>query len=256
MFVTPHNYLSTPTRIISLVPSLTEYLYSIGLTHEVVGITKFCLHPDGWFRTKPRVGGTKQIHFEIIDELKPDLIIANKEENNKEDIEKLALSYNVLLTDINSYKEALHELKNIGQVVGKTKEAEKIIQNIICRFDDLEFSERYKALYLIWQEPFMSVGRYTFISSVLEKAGFINVLNSEDRYPVLSIEKINQLRPEFVILSSEPFPFTEKHIKSLQPLLPYSKIILADGEMFSWYGSRMQLMPDYFRKFRKAQVDF
>ena len=251
MFISPNQIVEKPQRIISLVPSLTEFLFHLGLEEEVVGITKFCVHPTEWHRTKTRVGGTKQIHHEIIKGLKPGLIIANKEENTKEDIEKLALEYNVLLTDINNFDEALSGLNTIGAATYKKERAGEIIAGVSQKFSELQIPENPKtAVYLIWKDPYMSVGGDTFISSMLQKAGFENALQSQNRYPQITIEEINKISPDVVFLSSEPYPFTQKHLAEIQPQLLHSKVLLADGEMFSWYGSRMLMAADYFERLK------
>src|SRR5689334_18071707 len=109
----------TPRRIISLVPSQTELLYDLGLSDEVVGITKFCVHPEEWFRNKPRVGGTKQLNMDIIHHLQPDLVIANKEENVREQVEELASHYPVWVSDINNPDDAYWMMKELGSITGK-----------------------------------------------------------------------------------------------------------------------------------------
>ncbi|MFI5156026.1 MAG: helical backbone metal receptor, partial [Chitinophagales bacterium] len=119
-----------PQRIISLVPSQTELLYELGLGNEVLGITKFCIHPEEWFRKKTKVGGTKQLHFEIIDKIAPDLILANKEENRKEDIEILARRYNVWVSDVSNLDAAVEMIQGIGLITCRMQESIQIIQDI------------------------------------------------------------------------------------------------------------------------------
>ncbi|MBK7763213.1 MAG: ABC transporter substrate-binding protein [Bacteroidetes bacterium] len=236
------------TRIISLVPSLTELLFDLGLNDEVVGITKFCIHPQAWFKTKQRVGGTKKVHFEIIHSLHPDLIIANKEENTKEDIEALAENYSVYLSDIRNVSEALEMILSIGEKVGRQNQAAQIVKDILTSKQENTFtSTSQKALYIIWQNPVMAAGIDTFIHSMMQEAGFVNCL-SQSRYPVLSVDEIKALNPDVVLLSSEPFPFKQKHIDDFKQILPHAQIILVDGELFSWYGSRMLKSFDYFSR--------
>src|SRR6185437_6810940 len=112
-----------PRRIISLVPSQTELLYDLGLDGTVVGITKFCVHPNEWFRNKKRVGGTKTLHLNIIEELQPDLIIANKEENTREQIETLSTAYPVWVSNIQTISDGLDMIRKVGELVGKSTEA-------------------------------------------------------------------------------------------------------------------------------------
>ncbi|OJU28748.1 MAG: cobalamin-binding protein [Sphingobacteriales bacterium 41-5] len=237
-------------KAISLVPSITETLYSLGLNEEVVGITKFCVHPQDWFRTKERVGGTKNIHIQKIRELQPDLIIANKEENVKEQVEELAKDFEVLLTDVNNFEEALQMTRSVGNAVSKGFEADQLTAGIERKFSKINPAEQKTAAYLIWQNPYMTVGGDTFIHEMMKKAGFENIFADTNRYPETQINELKELKPEYLLLSSEPYPFKQKHIDELQQQLPGTKVILVDGEMFSWYGSRMLLAADYFRRLR------
>lgn len=237
-------------KAISLVPSITETLYSLGLIEEVVGITKFCVHPQDWFRTKERIGGTKNIHIQKIRELQPDLIIANKEENVKEQVEELAKDFEVLLTDVNNFEEALQMIRAVGNAVSKGFEADRLIAGIERKFSKINPAEQKTAAYLIWQNPYMTVGGDTFIHEMMKKAGFENIFADTNRYPETQINELKELKPEYLLLSSEPYPFKQKHIDELQQQLPGTKVILVDGEMFSWYGSRMLLAADYFRRLR------
>jgi ABC-type Fe3+-hydroxamate transport system substrate-binding protein len=203
-----------PKRIISLVPSQTELLFYLGLSDRVVGITKYCAHPQKWVRNLPKIGGTKNFKFEIIDQLKPDLIIGNKEENYESGISALQTKYS---------------LRN----------------EIDARFERLPKKKPTRVLYLIWRQPWMAAGKGTFIDSMLSKIGFVNVVE-EARYPTLSDAQLQQMQPELIYLSSEPYPFKQKHFHELKAVVPNSEMTLVDGELFSWYGSRMLLAPDYF----------
>jgi ABC-type Fe3+-hydroxamate transport system substrate-binding protein len=237
---------SVPKRIISLVPSQTELLHYLGLEDETVGITKFCIHPKEWYRTKTRIGGTKNINIAAIKKLKPDLIIANKEENVKEQVEELANHFNVLVTDVNNIEEALQMIVSIGRLTGKAMQAEELVEKI-----KLEFLNVYKAepaintAYLIWNKPYMAAGGDTFINDILKAAGFKNIFAGHLRYPSITVDDLVKNNCRLLLLSSEPYPFKQKHINELQQQLPNTKILLADGEMFSWYGSRLLLAPGY-----------
>lgn len=237
-----------PKRIVSLVPSQTELLHYFGLEKEVVGITKFCIHPDSWFKSKTRIGGTKQLKIDQIIGLNPDLVIGNKEENTQEDI--LALEKNgipVWMSDINSFDEALEMIEQVGLICGKKQEAIKLTTEIAQGFNEIaSIGKGRSLLYFIWDEPSFVVGKNTFIDSMLEKIGFVNVCNLS-RYPNLS--ELPTPTPDLIFLSSEPFPFTEQHLEKYQNLFPSSKIMLVDGEMFSWYGSRMLEAIRYFSNF-------
>lgn len=290
-----------PKRIISLVPSQTELLFDLGLNEEVIGITKFCIHPAEWFKTKTRVGGTKTVNIEKVKALQPDLIIANKEENVKDQIEALKETTTVYVSDIATLEDALDMIRQVGQLVGKQERADEIVEKINKGFEQLgNFNNPYstfnfkrntlgeaahqlthstpsstiKAAYLIWKDPYMAVGGDTFINDMMERCGFENIFKHITRYPEVIIDpllrntpssflppihnqqttlnttlpSINYENCELLLLSSEPFPFKQKHIDELQHLLPRSKIVLVDGEMFSWYGSRLLFAAEYFQK--------
>jgi hypothetical protein len=239
-------------RIVSLVPSLTEYLWALGLDEEVVGITKFCIHPKAWWQHKTRVGGTKKVNFETIDLLQPTLIIANKEENTKEDIEFLQAHYEVLLTDINTLEDAYHYLLEIGKKVQREEKSISLVRQIQVNFQSLEnIGKGATFLYFIWQDPHYVVGPNTYIHALLSHFGFENYCAIE-RYPELQevlAKKIGALdHPDFIFLSSEPYPFKDEHITSFQKQFPNSKVRLIDGEMCSWYGSRMSAVSEYFEQ--------
>lgn len=238
------------------MPSQTELLYDLGLRDEVVGITKFCIHPNEWFRSKTRVGGTKKVDLKKIKQLNPDLIIGNKEENDKEQIEELMKDYPVWMSDIYTLKDALNMIIQIGELVGKQKEATLLKLKIESQF--LSISELasstplIKTAYFIWRKPYMVAGNNTFINDMLSCCGFINVFATNDfaRYPEINSEQIAKANPEIILLSSEPYPFKEKHIQEFQILCPNAKIMIVDGELFSWYGSRLLHTPSYFEKLR------
>ena len=243
------DLITKPSRIISLVPSQTELLHYIGLQKETVAITKFCIHPAEWFATKTRVGGTKSLDIEKIISLKPDLIIANKEENIKEQIEALAIKFNVWVTDVNNFEDALAMIQDIGKLTGK--EAETLALNVFIKkqFALLRTNKIFiNTAYLIWKDPCMTIGGDTFINNMLQLAGFKNIFADRLRYPEVTIDEIKNAECRLLFLSSEPYPFAQKHIDELQPYLPGVKIILADGEMFSWYGSRLLKVPGYLNE--------
>lgn len=238
-----------PQRIVSLVPSQTELLYHLGLDARVTGITKFCVHPPEWFKHKTRVGGTKNIRPDIIVSLQPDLIIANKEENEKDQVEELAKHYPVWISDIQNMEQALHMIRLLGEVTDTETAAAKIVRDVQEGFAGFPIPARPKtAVYLIWKGPYMTVGADTFIHDMMQRVGYHNLFKHQVRYPEITLEQIIQLQPEYLLLSSEPYPFSRKHINDLQVFLPVTKILLVDGEMFSWYGSRMVEAARYFLK--------
>lgn len=239
------------SRIISVVPSQTELLHYLGLEHDVVGITKFCIHPKEWFHSKARIGGTKKVNFEKIAELGPDLIIANKEENEKAQVEELAKHYNVWVTDVNNLDDAISMIRDIGRLTGREETAAALGNEITRKFSQLKKDilsvKKIKTAYFIWQNPNMVAGGGTFINDMMHYCGFENIFANLDRYPQISIEQIKNENGELILLSSEPFPFKEKHKEAMQKELPDMEIKLVDGEMFSWYGSRLLESADYFR---------
>jgi ABC-type Fe3+-hydroxamate transport system substrate-binding protein len=243
-------------RIVSLVPSQTELLYDLGLEDEVIGITKFCIHPGEWFRKKTRVGGTKTVDVEKIKALQPTLIIANKEENVKEQVNALRTTADVYVSDIANLDDALQMIRDIGSLTGKVGKAEDICTTITCSFDALRATiqqqDRTSTAYLIWRDPYMAAGGDTFINDMLQRCGFENVFAGVARYPEVSIDRLSASRCELLLLSSEPYPFKQKHIDDLQQQLPGIKIMLADGEMFSWYGSRLTKAAGYFQQLRNS----
>jgi len=248
-----------PQRIISIVPSQTELLCDLGLSDEVIGITKFCVHPAEWFQSKTRIGGTKQLDIEKIKSLKPDLIIANKEENLKEQVEELAKYFPVWISDIDILDDALEMIMSIGEITNKKTKAEEIVNKIRTHFNELKNAPSAKALllekyprppvcYLIWREPYMTTGGDTFINDMLQRCGFENIFKDRQRYPEISINDLQEKNCQLILLSSEPFPFKQQHVHELQEIFPETMILLADGEMFSWYGSRLIKAPAYFEQ--------
>jgi ABC-type Fe3+-hydroxamate transport system substrate-binding protein len=241
-----------PKRIISLVPSQTELLFDLGLEAEVIGITKFCIHPAKWFRGKTRIGGTKTVNLHKVATLNPDLIIANKEENVREQVEELAKNFPLWISDINNLEQAYVMINSIGHITSKQEAADFIIKRIKDGFSQLQAAHSQpRTAYLIWKDPYMSVGGDTFIHHLMEAAGFNNVFGHLERYPQFTIEVLQQAGCELLLLSSEPYPFKEKHITELQQYLPQTNIRLVDGEMFSWYGSRLMRAPAYFQQLRQ-----
>ena len=236
-----------PKRIISVVPSQTELLYDLGLENEVVGITKFCIHPKKWFETKVRVGGTKTLDLEKIKQLKPDLIIANKEENTKKQIKELQQHFSVWTSDIRNLADSLEMIKQVGLITNTESKAKEIVSKIEKDFEHLSSIKKQpkSTLYFIWKDPYMSIGATTFIHDVMERAGFINVIETQENYPIITEEEIRTINPQLILLSSEPYPFKEKHIKQFEKICPNAQILLVDGELFSWYGSRLTKTVNY-----------
>ncbi len=235
-----------PQRIISLVPSQTELLFDLGLDDRMVGITKFCVHPKEWFRSKTRVGGTKDMKLDVVRGLRPDLIIANGEENVQSEIDALSKEFPVWVSDVNDLPSALEMIGSIAGITGTVGKGEELICTIAQQFDGIIPQTERTAVYLIWKNPYMAAGAGTFIDDMMQRCGLRNLV-TETRYPELSDAHLSALNPSVVLLSSEPFPFKEKHLEELRHLLPEAKVMLVDGELFSWYGSRLRHSPAYFK---------
>jgi len=239
--------ITPPKRIISIVPSQTELLFYLGLSDNIVGVTKFCIHPNEYFKTKPFVGGTKQLNFDLLHSLNPDLIIANKEENTLSDILELQKHYPVWISDVNNLVDALDMIISIGMITDTEVKSQKLVTEIKAKFDSLLNQQKHTAAYLIWNEPMMVAANNTFINEMLSYAGFSNVFKNRVRYPVISEKDLSDQKPDFILLSSEPYPFKEKHKLYIEKIFPNSKVKIVDGEMFSWYGNRLLLSADYFK---------
>jgi ABC-type Fe3+-hydroxamate transport system substrate-binding protein len=241
-----------PKRIVSLVPSQTELLFYLGLDSEIAGITKFCIHPAEKVKAKLKVRGTKQLHLEMIREIEPDLIIGNKEENKEDQVKELMSEFSVWMSDIKTLNDAYDMIQCVGELVNRSEAAEKLVSHIQSQFETLrnklKNSEPLKTLYLIWRNPYMTVGGDTFINSMLELSGLDNCFKNTLRYPEISEDEMKAANPKVILLSSEPYPFKEKHIAEIKSICPLAKIMLVDGELFSWYGSRLLKSPSYFEK--------
>ena len=238
---------SPPKRIVSLVPSQTELLFYLGLGDQVVGRTKFCIHPADQVKVVTKVGGTKQYHLDKIAELQPDLIIGNKEENDKAQIEALAELYPVWMSDIKNLTDAYEMIESIGSITNTADKALQLNKDIQSRFRQLaSIPKDKKVAYFIWQKPYMVAATDTFIDHLLSQAGFINAFAHLERYPEIELEELVRLAPDLILLSSEPFPFKQKHLDFFQNECPNADVQLVDGELFSWYGNRLLHSAGYF----------
>ena len=241
-----------PKKIVSLVPSLTELLFDIGLGNCVVGRTRFCIHPKEFISEVPIVGGTKNPNLNSIREADPDLIIANREENRKEDIEQLLDDgFNVMVTEVGTIEEALFVIHDIGWTCGVQEKAQKLIKSIQDELAKTATFEEKSAAYMIWRDPWMSVGHDTYIHSVMEHFHLHNIYSDNKRYPKTTLHEISLKKPDLILLSSEPYPFKEKHIKEVGDACSGSDILLVNGEWFSWYGSRMRPAFEKLNTFRR-----
>lgn len=254
MIIHPQNISNSRiySNIVSLVPSQTELLYYLGLDEEVKAITKFCVHPEIWHKNKTRIGGTKNIKTDVIKKIVPDLIIANKEENVKDQVEELAINHDVWVTDVNNLADAVNMINDMGKLTHRPEAASALTLQIINEFEKLKLTasiqRKIRVAYFIWKDPYMVAGGNTFINDMMKYCGFENIFSNRNRYPEINLRDIKERNCELIILSSEPYPFKEKHKEELQKIFPGIKIILVDGEMFSWYGSRLLKAADYFTK--------
>lgn len=236
-----------PRRIVSLVPSQTELLFELGVGEQVVGVTKFCVRPDEARAGRRSVGGTKTPDLARIRALKPDFVLANREENRAEDIAAIAEFAPVYVTDVNSLPQALAMTRAVGFALGAEARAARIAADIENAFAGLPKLDGLRCAYLIWREPWMAAGGGTFIGDLLPRLGLDNVIEARARYPELTLDELAAAAPDVVLLSSEPYPFKRTHGAELAAALPQARIVPVDGEMFCWPGSRLLAAAGYFR---------
>lgn len=234
-------------KVVSLVPSITEALFDLGLTeNEVIGRTKFCIHPESKVKKVPVIGGTKNINIDKIRALQPDLILANKEENIKEQVEALMDDFKVIVTNVETIEDNYYLLKTLGNLFNKEERAQQFNLKIYEVLEQAKLDSPVKIAYLIWKNPYMTIGSDTFIHRILSEIGFENIFKNRTRYPEIQIEDLAEA--EIIMLSSEPFPFKEKHIEEMKAFYPDKKIMIVDGEAFSWYGTHIAKCGDYFKE--------
>lgn len=253
---TSHSFKTSPQRIISLVPSQTELLYDLGLESSIIGITKFCIHPYHLKETTKIVGGTKKVHFDKIRLLKPDIIICNKEENTLEIVTELQKICPVWVANIVTIEDNVKMIADFGQIFDCTDEAQKWIDKLVFALNDFKQflndkptgTLKKKVAYFIWKNPYMVAGSNNFINELLKLNHFHNIYETLGRYPVIDLEKMQvDGAPDLVLLSSEPYPFKEKDALEIERFTHNAKTIFVDGEMFSWYGSRLIKAFEYFK---------
>lgn len=244
--------MSNYQRIISLVPSLTELVFDLGLGDRLAGRTRFCVHPKEKVKEIPIVGGTKNPRLDKIQNIEPDYIIANREENRPRDIKTLMDDFEVNVTDIATIEDALITIHELGQVLETTIEANQLISKIQHRLEERPHEPELRTAYLIWKDPWMTVGHDTYIHDVLKHWNLSNVFAEATRYPKFDLEELKSYHPELVLLSSEPYPFKEKHIAEVEHACPNARVLLVEGEWFSWYGSHMKHAFGRLNTWRKA----
>jgi ABC-type Fe3+-hydroxamate transport system substrate-binding protein len=250
----------TPKRIVSLVPSQTELLFDLGLEDRLVGITKFCVHPYHLKSTKKIIGGTKKVHVEKIRSLQPDIIIANKEENTQEIVESLKNIAPVWVSNIITLEDNLEMIEELGKIFSVRTQARQWIDKINYGLADFKQYIKDKpvkrAAYFIWKNPYMVAGGDNFINELLKLNKIENIFEkNEGRYPEVVVQKMRiQGDPQIVFLSSEPYPFKDEDAFELGRHTHHAQTIFVDGEMFSWYGSRLVKAFPYFKQLRERMI--
>ncbi|MES2241098.1 MAG: helical backbone metal receptor [Bacteroidota bacterium] len=253
---TLHTFNKVPQRIISLVPSQTELLVDLGLESKLVGITKFCVHLEDLRAKKQVVGGTKKINYDKIKALNPDIIICNKEENTLEIVETLREICSVWVTDIFTVEDNFKLINDFGNIFDCVAEAQKWNEKIAFALSDFKnfiaAKPIKKVAYFIWKKPYMAAASDNFIDELLQLNRLENIFADQSRYPEVNLETINAEGDlDFVFLSSEPYPFKEKDALEIADFITTAKIILVDGEMFSWYGTRFLKALGYFKELQQ-----
>lgn len=251
----------TPKRIVCLVPSLTELLHDMGLERQIVGITKFCVHPVNYLSTKTLVGGTKKVKFQVIRDLQPDFILCSKEENTEEIVLELERMAPVYVSDVNSFDDAIDLIKELGLILNKRTQSEHIVDKIKFRLKafqkNIKDSPIIKVAYFIWANPWMVAGNNTFINDMLRICRFENIYASKERYPEISIDNMPLREKRDVLLfSSEPYDFSDEEVYEV--LQENGKIltVFVDGQYFSWYGSRLIKAFEHFKQIREKIAAF
>jgi len=240
-------------RLVSLCPSLTELLHDLGAMDEVVGRTRFCIHPVHWVSTIEKVGGTKNPKIARIVELAPDLVLMNEEENRREDAELLLAAGIAVHTSMpRTAWDTAVMVRSIGDAIGRSAEGERIARDIEGRAErvqrDAAGLTTVTYAYLIWREPWMTVNDDTFVGAMLQLAGGVNVFGSNAaRYPAFTLDALGTLNPDVVLFASEPFPFALAHIDEVVAATGFDRerLVRVDGELLSWHGSRTSAGIDY-----------
>jgi ABC-type Fe3+-hydroxamate transport system substrate-binding protein len=234
---------ATPRRIVSLVPSTTETVFELGAGDRVVGVTRYCVRPDGARRQARVVGGTKSPRLETIRELDPDLILANQEENREEDVQALRQVAPVYVAFPRDVPAAIAEILKLGILTGREAVARRMCLELAESLQRLREARDgrpvFPYLYFIWRQPYMAAGPGTFIDALLGEAGGRNVLDgAPGRYPELTAEQIETAGADVLFFSSEPYPFAPRHLEEIPAAR--GKRILVDGQLLSWHGARMR----------------
>ena len=241
-----HDSERPPQRVVSLVPSITETLFALGLDSEIVGVTEFCVHPTEGVRSKTQVGGTKNPSLDTILGLEPDLVIANKEENRRRDVERLeAAGVRVFVTYARTLAEAVEDIRTLGVLTGTSPVAEQIALRVeLARAKTSPREEGDRVAALIWKHPYMAVGEDTFAHDLMRLCGGVNCFAGQERYPRIDERALEESAPEVILLPTEPYCFGESDRNELMQLdcaaARSGRIHVIEGELLSWYGPRME----------------
>jgi ABC-type Fe3+-hydroxamate transport system substrate-binding protein len=243
-------------RIVSLCPSLTELVFDLGRGGELVGITRWCVHPADRVGAVEKVGGTKDPDVARIAALAPDVVLMNDEENRVEDADALRAAGLALHTSMpRTPGETAAMVRSIAAALGREAEGERLARDIEARSARVRAAAAGGArggavrfAYLIWRKPYMAVNADTFAHALLAQAGGVNVFaDAPERYPTIAPAELAAAAPDVVLLCTEPFPFEPKHADELAGAtgLPRERFRIADGEYLSWHGSRTPDGIDY-----------
>lgn len=249
-FGRPFELGEPASRIVSLIPSITETLFSLGAGDRVVGVSKFCTEPRDGVKAKPKVGGQKNPRVDAIAALKPDLVVANVEENRKADVEAMwAAGLKVLVTYPRTVKEGIQLIRDLGVLTGESQRARAIAESCEAALAEVKQSvagrARVRTFCPIWRRPYMTFNHDTYVHDVLETCGGENIFGDRpERYPTVTLAEMAALKPELILLPDEPFPFGEKHLEDFRafphvPAVRAGRASFLDGKILSWYGLRI-----------------
>ena len=249
-----HAPVTTPARIVSLVPSITELLFALGLGEQLVGRTHYCIHPADRISAIPSVGGTKKIRYTRLRALKPTHIIVNIDENPRELAERLiADGFEVIVTHPLAPEDNAPLYRLIGGLFNRVAEAELLVTQFTQALADVRQVTwpRRQVLYLIWCKPWMGISRETYIARMLNLVGWETLpIESEVRYPELDLQSDVLNQADLILFSTEPYRFLPQDLANFARDYdcPPEKLRLIDGEMTSWYGSRAIQGLQYLRR--------
>ena len=243
-------------RIVSLVPSITETLFELGAGGQVAGVTDYCIHPAAAVAQILKVGGTKGFSLDRVVGLEPDLVIANKEENRKPEVEALRRECPVFVTDPRTVEQAMKTVLDLGMLTGRAVEASTMAADCESRLSGVypaTLARPFRTVCFVWRDPWMAVGSDTYVGDLLDTFGFKNIFASEDgRYPQTSLEAVLDRGPEVIMLPDEPFEFGSGDVGEIEAFFAERgapvKIFAMDGTLLTWFGYRTALGVDYLQR--------